>query len=190
MHTCLTAHAEIVVLRALASQVRQDVLDHLDTGPATSAMLARALESNTGVMSYHLRELAKAGLIERDVSRGRSRFWRLASVDVRFSDPQDSAAPAMAQSVIDMRLAGLGTSVNAYLRRDDLDPAWRDSALFSQAAITLTAAELAEFAEAYLQLVQRWSKSSTRAAADTEIRAVHLALFAFPADITTSDPTG
>ena len=182
--------AEIVVLRALASQVRQDVLDHLDTGPATSAMLARALESNTGVMSYHLRELAKAGLIERDVSRGRSRFWRLASVDVRFSDPQDSAAPAMAQSVIDMRLAGLGTSVNAYLRRDDLDPAWRDSALFSQAAITLTAAELAEFAEAYLQLVQRWSKTAHARAADAEIRAVHLALFAFPADITTSDSTG
>ena len=105
MHACLTALAEIVVLRALASQVRQDVLDHLDTGPATSAMLARALESNTGVMSYHLRELAKAGLIERDVSRGRSRFWRLASVDVRFSDPQDSAAPAHG-SISDRHAAG------------------------------------------------------------------------------------
>src|SRR5215204_2104888 len=117
--------SEISVLRALASKVRQDVLDQLGNGPATSAMLARALESNTGVMSYHLRELAKAGLIEADVTRGRSRFWRLAPGDVRFRDPQDSAAPAMARSAIDSRLARLATSVNGYLRRDDLDPVWR-----------------------------------------------------------------
>jgi DNA-binding transcriptional ArsR family regulator len=182
--------SEIVVLRALASKVRQEVLDQLGNGPATSAMLARALESNTGVMSYHLRELAKAGLIEHDVSRGRSRFWRLVPGDVRFRDPQDSAAPAMARSVIDMRLAGLATSVSGYLGRDDLDPVWRDSSLFSQAAITLTAAELTEFAEAYLELVQRWSKSRRARSADTETRAVQLALFAFPADVTTPDPTG
>jgi DNA-binding transcriptional ArsR family regulator len=183
-------HVEIVVLRALASTVRQEVLDQLGNGPATSAMLARALASNTGVMSYHLRELAKAGLIEPDVSRGRSRFWRLAPGDVRFRDPQDSTAPAMARSVIDMRLARLTASVYGYLRRDDLDPAWRDSSLFSEAAMALTAAELAEFAEAYLELVQHWSTNARTRSADTETRAVHLALFAFPADLTPHDPSG
>jgi DNA-binding transcriptional ArsR family regulator len=181
---------EMVLLKALASTVRQQVLDQLVNGPATSAMLARALESNTGVMSYHLRELAKAGLIEHAVSRGRSRFWRLASGDARFRDPQDSAAPVMARSVIDMRLARLSTSVNDYLQRQDLDQAWRDSALFSQAAVTLTAAELAEFAEAYLALVERSSRDAGARSADTETRAVQLTLFAFPAAVTALDPTG
>ena len=87
--------------------MRRAILDHLGRGPATSAMLARALDSNTGVMSYHLRELAKTGLIERDKSQGRARFWRLASRDLRFRDPQDSDDPETAQAVIDARLAGL-----------------------------------------------------------------------------------
>src|SRR5215213_7369722 len=51
------SYSEIAVLRALASTMRRAILDHLGQGPATSAMLARALDSNTGVMSYHLREL-------------------------------------------------------------------------------------------------------------------------------------
>lgn len=182
--------AEIAVLRALSSKVRQAILDHLGHGPATSAMLARGLDSNTGVTSYHLRELAKAGLIERDVSQGRAQFWRIASGDVRFGDPQDSPVPALAQSVIDLRLAGLAASVDGYLRRDDLSPAWRDAALFSQSALIGTAEELAEFAQAYLELVRRWSETTRTRSALPETRAVRLALFAFPTDVTVPDPRG
>jgi len=153
-------------------------------------MLARALDSNTGVMSYHLRELAKVGLIERDVSQGRAQFWRVAPGDVRFRDPQDSAVPALARSVIDMRLAGLAASVEGYLHRDDLSPAWRDAALFSQSALALTAAELTEFAQAYLELVRRWSETARTRSAGPETRAVRLALFAFPDDITAPGARG
>jgi DNA-binding transcriptional ArsR family regulator len=181
---------EIAVLRALGSKARQAIIDHLGRGPATSAMLARGLDSNTGVMSYHLRELAKAGLIERDVSRGRAQFWRVASGEVRFRDPQDSSVPALAQSVIDLRLAGLAAAVDGYLRRDDLSPAWRHAALFSQSALTLTAEELAEFAQAYLELVRRWSDTARARSAGPETRAVRLALFAFPTDVTAPDPRG
>ena len=175
---------EMAVLRALGSKVRQTILDHLSRGPSTSAMLARALDSNSGVTSYHLRELAKAGLIERDVSQGRARFWRLAHGDVRFRDPQESSVPSTAQSVIDRRLAGLSTLVDGYLRRDDLDPAWREAALFSQSALTLTAEQLAEFAHAYLELVRRWSETARTQTGVPETRAVRLALFAFPTDAT------
>lgn len=182
--------SEIAVLRALGSGVRQAILDQLGRGPATSAMLARAMDSNTGVMSYHLRELAKAGLIERDVTRGRAQFWRVTSDDVRFRDPQASPVPALAQAAIDLRLAGLSASVDSYVQRDDLSTAWRDAALFSQSALTLTAEELAAFGEAYLQLVQRWSDTARARSAQPESRAVRLALFAFPDDVNTSDPRG
>src|SRR5262249_33975698 len=136
---------EIAVLRALGSPVRQQILDLLGRGPATSAMLARALASNTGVMSYHLRELGKAGLIEPDAQQGRARDWPIGDAEVRFHDPQLSPDPVAAEGAIDQRLANFNASVTHYRRRGDLVAAWREAALFSESATVLTPAELTAF---------------------------------------------
>ena len=64
----MPAHRETTVLQALANPARQAILDVLAQEPSTSAMVARALGSNSGVASYHLRELGNAGLIEHDAS--------------------------------------------------------------------------------------------------------------------------
>jgi DNA-binding transcriptional ArsR family regulator len=170
---------DTAVLQALASPVRQDLLDALARGPATSAMLARLLSSNTGVLSYHLRELGKAGLIERDEerSRGREVYWRLSEDDARFDDPAISAQPELAQAAIDLTLHRLNRSVRGYLGRPDLDPAWRDAALFSRSSMRLTVDELAQFSQDYLKLLRRWSKRQT-ATPDAEL--VQVALFAYP----------
>lgn len=170
---------ETAVLRALASPVRQQVLDRLGQGSATSAILARLLSSNTGVMSYHLRELGKAGLIERDDerSRGREVYWRLSSRDIRFNDPATSAAPELAQTAIDQILSRLVASVRAYVGRDDLDPRWRDAALFSRSATHLTVDELASFTQDYLELVKRYTGHRDIPA---DARAVRVAMFAYP----------
>ena len=172
-----TKDQETVVLRALGSPVRQDILELLGRQPATSAMLARSLGSNTGVMSYHLRELGKAGLIEPDAHQGRSLFWRLSRTDARFNDPQTSPQSALAQATIDMILTRFNASVRAYLARTDLTPSWRDAALFSQSAVALTSSELTEFNVAYLALVRRFT--AARATPDDAL-PVHLALFAYP----------
>jgi DNA-binding transcriptional ArsR family regulator len=48
-------------------------------GPATASELARALETNSGATSYHLRRLADVGLIEdTETPSGRRRVWRAA----------------------------------------------------------------------------------------------------------------
>jgi DNA-binding transcriptional ArsR family regulator len=171
---------EAAVLRALGNPVRRAILDRLAQGRATGAVLARELGSNTGVTSYHLRELAKVGLVELDETQGRSLFWRLGEADVRFRDPHESVDRAAAQAVVDERLSGLATAVDVYLQRPDLEPEWREAALFSQSTLELTLDELAEFAAAYLELLRRWS--SPRATRRTEARAVRLELFAFPVD--------
>lgn len=172
-----TMNQETVVLRALGSPIRQEILEHLGRAPATSAMLARALRSNTGVTSYHLRELGKAGLIEPDIHQGRARYWRLAHADVRYDDPSMSAQPTLAQAAVDLTLARFNASVRAYLARGDLDPSWREAALFGQSAVTLTQTELAEFTEAYLALVRRWTAPRPAPAGALPVR---LALFAYP----------
>lgn len=48
-------------------------------GPATATTLARALDTNSGATSYHLRKLAEVGLVtEADGGSGRERLWRAA----------------------------------------------------------------------------------------------------------------
>jgi DNA-binding transcriptional ArsR family regulator len=176
---------EMAILRALGSPVRQEILDQLARGPATSAMVARALGSNTGVTSYHLRELAKAGLITQDDRRGRSLFWRLADDDVRFRDPQTSPDPRGARAAIDVVMTRFTTSVSGYLHRGDLDAAWRDASLFSQSALTLTVDELAAFGEAYLEFLKAW-RSRPPAPAQAGPRPVRVALFAYPEDVPSA----
>jgi len=177
---------ETTVLRALASPVRQRVLNRLGQGSATSAMLARLLDSNTGVMSYHLRELGKAGLIERDEarSRGREVYWRLGSRDVRFNDPATSAAPGQAQTAIELILSGLVTSVRRYVARTDLEPRWRDAALFSRSATQLTVEELAAFTAQYLDLVARFTGHRDIPA---DAHPVRVAMFAYPETYPEND---
>ncbi|MGH3492091.1 MAG: ArsR/SmtB family transcription factor [Sciscionella sp.] len=175
---------EAAVLRALGNPVRRAILDRLGHGRSTGAELARGLDSNTGVVSYHLRELAKVGLVELDETRGRAQFWRLSEVDLRFRDPRQSTDPEAAQSIVDARLSGLATAVDHYVARTDLEPAWRQAALFSESSLELTADELAAFTSSYLELLGRWS--SNRPPARPGSRAVRLDLFAFP---TTTDGT-
>jgi DNA-binding transcriptional ArsR family regulator len=168
---------EIAVLRALGSSVRQEILELLGRGPATSAMLARALSSNTGVMSYHLRELGKAGIIEPDNQRGRARYWRLTREDIRFHDAQLSADSRAAQNAIDRRMAHFNAAIAHYRQRDDLEPVWREASLFSESISVLSADELAAFGQEYLALLRRWSG---RTSTEPTVRPVRLAMFAFP----------
>lgn len=178
---------ETTVLRALGHPMRQEILDALALGPATSAMLARAMDSNTGVLSYHLRELGKAGLIERDAGRsaGRAVYWRLASDDIRTGDPATAAEPGLARAAAEISLARLMQAVHTYLGRTDLAGEWHDAALFSRSSLRLTGGQLAELTAEYLTLVKRWSRRAQDPLPGAQ--PVRLALFAFP-DLPGTDP--
>jgi DNA-binding transcriptional ArsR family regulator len=72
-------------LRVLAHPVRTRLLYEIGArGSARVVDLAAALEVAPNAASFHLRELAKYGLIVRDDERagdGRERWWKLASPD-------------------------------------------------------------------------------------------------------------
>lgn len=65
-------------MRALAHPVRMRILELLAQSPSTATRLAREIGDSSGSTSYHLRALAKVGLIEEDTDRGsgRERWWR------------------------------------------------------------------------------------------------------------------
>src|SRR6478752_2321235 len=69
------------VLRAIAHPVRTRVLDELQAaGPARAADIARELGIPANQASFHLRQLAKYGLVEEapeEARDKRDRVWRL-----------------------------------------------------------------------------------------------------------------
>ena len=78
-------------LRALAHPMRIKIVGLLRLhGPATATALADRLNVNTGATSYHLRELAKAGLVVEDEERGnaRDRWWRSVYAMSVLDDPE------------------------------------------------------------------------------------------------------
>jgi DNA-binding transcriptional ArsR family regulator len=70
---------DATTLRALAHPLRVRLLGRLRMyGPATATQLAQNLGESSGATSYHLRELAKHGLVGEVAERnkGRERWWR------------------------------------------------------------------------------------------------------------------
>ncbi len=95
--------------RLLSHPLRSRILAHLRLhGAATSADLARALGTNTGVTSYHLRVLGEAGLTEdTGLGNAKTRLWAAAeaehdpnAVTTRFVD--DGSAPDDADETDDV----------------------------------------------------------------------------------------
>jgi DNA-binding transcriptional ArsR family regulator len=89
------------MLRALAHPLRMRMIDLLQAdGPATATGLGTRVGESSGTTSWHLRQLAEAGLVEEDSERGnkRERWWRSVQESTRmraadlFDDP-DLAAP-------------------------------------------------------------------------------------------------
>src|SRR5262245_16888063 len=74
--------ADVGAVRAMAHPLRMRILGSLRIyGPATSAILARRLNTDSGQTSHHLRQLARYGFVADapDLGKGpkgRERWWR------------------------------------------------------------------------------------------------------------------
>jgi DNA-binding transcriptional ArsR family regulator len=179
-HPVISAAA---ALAALAHPVRLDVLEHLmSNGPATASECARAVGDSPSNCSYHLRTLARHGLVERDESAdGRERPWRatVTGFSIAKSEPGTdearSEAMLLAASVqLDQR------RLREYLAdRDSVDSQWRDADTISTYGLRLTPSELAELIEALDALIRPFI-SATRPDSPQGAELVQLGLHAFP----------
>ncbi len=116
-------------------------------GALTATQAARLTGESSGTCSFHLRQLAKYGLVEEaDGGTGRERPWRATalytSLEDDAGDPAAAAAGALVRSVLADRYF---ERVNRWLdRRGEESAQWRDAALFGDRFIYLTAGELTE----------------------------------------------
>ena len=122
-------------LQTLAHPLRSRLLGALRFhGPATSTALAARLGTNSGATSYHLRQLAEAGLVEDDPERsnGRDRWWRSVhdATSWRSTDYDDDPDARAADDWLVRRQAHVAAGwLNDWLEgRDEWSTEWRDAA--------------------------------------------------------------
>lgn len=150
------------MLRAIAHPVRNRILTELAaSGPMRAADLARELDLPANQMSFHLRQLAKYGLVEEDPEAARDkrdRVWRPVSPDgvsVNLSELEKEPGGEAASAVFRQHAAGWGHLVVDAAYSDDR----RDPETFrtvTEQAVRLTREEAIELAAELDAVVTRW----------------------------------
>jgi hypothetical protein len=152
--------------------VREALLELIGRhGVVTATAASRELGGSTGLYSFHLRQLARFGIIEEAPSAGgRVRPWRLARSGAAPSPGPASARPAGSRPVSDAELSEVarGLEDESYRRwldqRDTVPAAWRRDEAFSQ-VIYLTPDEMAGMAEVLRALLAQYRHREVRPAA-------------------------
>ncbi|HEX6248186.1 MAG TPA: helix-turn-helix domain-containing protein [Nocardioidaceae bacterium] len=156
-------------VRVLAHPLRTRLLSRLRAnGPATATVLARALDTNTGATSYHLRKLAEVGLVvEEEGGVGRERWWRAAHEFTTLSlrdvegDPDAEAAYAW---LTDEYFRQFTEQAQRWAAEKEHWPlAWREAAGASDSMMELTPEELTAMQQEIWEVAERYR---TGAAAD------------------------
>lgn len=138
------------MLRAMAHPLRMRLVEALALhGPATATALADRLDDTASNCSWHLRQLAKFGLIEEahdEDSHGRNRPWRWIPMGSHWGSPEDSPEQQQAGAMLTEAL--LGHEVAEHRRWESNQgnhPAeWKSAAFTTQTVVWLTAEELAQ----------------------------------------------
>jgi DNA-binding transcriptional ArsR family regulator len=158
-------------------------------GPQTATQAARATGESVASCSFHLRQMAKYGLVEQaGGGRGRERPWRATAMvtDWDPASPQDLATAAAAQA-LQLALAERYFELTArWVQAQPGEAAeWREAAQFGDSLLYLTAAELRELGGQVQVLLRpyagRLEDPSGRPAGSRPVTILHLA---FPALIT------
>ncbi|KOU05150.1 MULTISPECIES: winged helix-turn-helix domain-containing protein [Streptomyces] len=173
-------------LRAVAHPLRLRLLNALrEFGPATASGLGERLGESSGATSYHLRQMAEAGLVEDapELGKGRERWWRSVHDGSIFESSafRQHADPAV-RGAIDFVLHETATShaeeLNAWLGTvGDWSDAWQRSWDMSDFKIRLTPELAMELSRKMHELVESYRDTVPEDTEDSAVVRTHLHLF-------------
>jgi DNA-binding transcriptional ArsR family regulator len=143
----VTRLGDAKALRAYAHPVRMKLIMALRArGPLTATQAGRLLDESSGTCSFHLRQLAKYGLVEETgEGTGREKPWRATTTstdwDVVQRDPEAAAAAGLLSEVLaESYFAQLMQYLEVRQRESE---EWQRAAFFGDRLLWLTADELA-----------------------------------------------
>jgi DNA-binding transcriptional ArsR family regulator len=176
---------ESEAVRAVAHPVRLELLVHLmSTGPATASECARAVGDSPSNCSYHLRVLAKHGLVASEESDdGRERPWRAAVTGLTSSGGEPAPGTPEAADAAALRAVSVQRDQRLLLdyvaRRDAVDERWRHVDMYNSYTLRATPEELRELGDRLDALIRPYI-AATREEAPDGADLVHVNLTAFP----------
>ncbi|MFF5206318.1 helix-turn-helix domain-containing protein [Streptosporangium sp. NPDC000396] len=155
-----TRNLDASALKGLAHPSRLRLLELLEHhGPATATQLSAQTGENTGVTSYHLRQLARHGFIE-DVperGKGKERWWRARSGGFSLDGDRFRRTPETAEAA-EFLLAEIvrqrGAELTRWLEESRTTPRpWIEAGVQSHTALRLTQEELADLVREVAQVL-------------------------------------
>ncbi len=172
-------------LRAYAHPIRGELVGLLRRhGPLTATRAGELLGQSSGTMSFHLRQLAKYGLVEpAPGGKGREKPWQATSLMTKvpaiFNRPE--AAEAARQLRIAMAERYFESIVHWLQRSEDEPEEWRRAALFGDRILYLTPEELTALGDAIEELIEPYGRRLANVAErPAGCREVGYLRFAFP----------
>jgi len=152
-------------LRALAHPLRLSLLGLLRTeGPLTATKAAELLRESSASCSFHLRQLAKYGLVEEaGGGHGRERPWQatamLTDVPEIADNPEFDAAAQLFRSIV---LEGYVDTATRWFEVRTKEPVeWQRAAQFNDVLLYVTAPELESLAGQMRTLYDRYGDRLT-----------------------------
>ncbi len=182
-------------LRALAHPTRLSLIGLLRRdGPTTATKAGELLGESSASASFHLRQLAKYGLVEEaGGGTGRERPWRATTEFTAWPEgpgnpdldaARDQVTAVIANRYFEFLLRWLET-------RHREPPEWQQASVFGDTMLYLTPAELTELARAEQSLVDRYAdRREDPALRPPGARRVTWLHLAFPGDLSGAAEAG
>ena len=176
------------VMRALAHPARLEIMERLNTTGTvvTATEMAEQVGLSPSATSYHLRELAKFGLVEQAPSRGdgRERVWQ--SRTPGWSVSSAGAGPdvvAAERTLVEVYLDRDFARLRDWFARSDREPAeWREASVLSGSVLLLTVDELRQVDAAVRAALEPYKRRDRFADPPAGARTVAVHFAAFPVD--------
>jgi DNA-binding transcriptional ArsR family regulator len=170
-------------LRALAHPIRIELVGLLRTeGPLTATRAAELLGESSGTCSFHLRQLAKYGLVEEaGGGKGRERPWRATAMFTSWPGVAENPEVAAASGLLSQVVAEYWFEhLMRWLEARPGEPEeWQSAEHFGDTILYVTADELKELARADRALVDRFLERQTqpelRPAGARQVSYLHIA---------------
>jgi predicted ArsR family transcriptional regulator len=149
-------------MRAIAHPVRLAILDVLDArGTTTATECARSVGESPQACSYHLRALAKWGIVQTAESTdGRETRWRLVARSIKFGGGEQGT-PGYEAATAALRTTVLARDERMledfFARKSELPEDWRHATL-SSAVVHVAPEELQELTSRFEALVREYDR--------------------------------
>jgi predicted ArsR family transcriptional regulator len=150
-------------MRAYAHRTRTALVGLLRTeGPLTATRAAELVGESVASCSYHLRILAKYGVVEEVPGPGRQKPWRATAQFTRIPRTLDPEAAAAATELrVFFAAQYFEDAAHAQRTAGRLPPNWQDAERFGDELLFLTPAELGALNAAIDELVQPFFARNT-----------------------------